>query len=180
MPKGVEYFQIRGVNQTIRNLHRINGACARPAVASGMKKGLAVIRKAIRNECEHPSVRATVVSRFVRGRKKNNKLYAKVGFGVGKRRPGRFNKSRGVGMSTYNIHWYALGMTKTQNRLQYTTGRYTGRMWTNKSRPEPVQIGYRKSRRRAVKTMRDQMQRVFIQKMKKRIKVRGFRAGLGI
>ena len=130
MPKGAETFQIKGVNETIANLHRINGACARPAVSAGMRKGLAVIRKAIKKQCKHPSVAATVASRFTRGRKRNTHIYAKVGLGVGKRRPGRFNRSGGEGMSNFNIHWYGIGMTKTMNRLQYTTGRYTGRMWT--------------------------------------------------
>jgi len=180
MKKGIESFQITGINETIANLHKINGSCARPAVASGIRAALATIRKAIKTECEHPSVAATVRSRFKRGRKSNHRLYAKVGFGVGPRRPPRFNKSGGVGMSNYNIHWYAVGMTKTQNRVQYTTGRHTGKMWTNKVRPEPVKKGYAKSRGLAVKTARNKMQAVFIKKMRERIKVKGFRKGLGI
>lgn len=169
MPKGAEYFNIRGVDETIKNMHRINGACARPAVAQGMRKGLAVIRKAIKRECDHPSVAATVASRFTRGKKKNTRIYAKVGLGVGKRRPGRFNKSGGAGMSNRNIHWYGIGMTKTMNRVQYTTGRRTGRMWTNKARPEPVKRGYASSRGAAISVIKSHMSKVFIKKTKERI-----------
>ena len=181
MAKGPEQFAtITGVNETIRNLHKINASVARPAVASGMRKGMAVVRKAIKKRCDHPSVAATVSSRFRRGRKRNTHIYAKVGFGVGKRRPGRFNKSGGVGMSSYNVHWYGIGMTKTQTRVQYTTGRKTGRMWTNKQRPEPVMEGWLVSKGRAKKIMIDQMQRHFIKGMKKKIKVKGFRKAFGI
>ena len=183
MAKGPEQFAtITGVNETIRNLHKINASVARPAVASGMRKGMAVVRKAIKKRCDHPSVAATVSSRFRRGRKRNTHIYAKVGFGVGKRRPGRFNKSGtrnkyGYGMSNYNIHWYAVG---TGERWQKTTGRYTGRMWKNKTRPEPVKAGWATSKGVAKKVMIKQMQRHFIKGMKKKIKVKGFRKAFGV
>jgi len=184
MAKGPEQFaNMTGVNETIRNLHKINASVARPAVASGMRKGLAVVRKAIKKECEHPSVAATVSSRFTRGRKRNTHIYAKVGLGVGKRRPGRFNKSGtrnkyGLGMSNYNIHWYAIG---TGERVQKTTGRYTGRMWGKRGTiPQPLRLGWLKSRGKAKKVMIDQMQRHFIKGMKKKIKVKGFRKAFSI
>jgi len=186
MVKGAEFFgNVTGVNETIRTLHMINSSVARPAVASGMRKGLAVVRKAIKKRCDHPSVAATVSSRFRRGRKRNTHIYAKVGFGVGKRQYGRFNKSGtknkyGLGMSKYNIHWYAIGMTKTGMRVQTTTGRKTGVMWTNKTRPEPVKEGWAASKGVAKNAMINQMQKHFIKGMKKKIKVKGFRKAFGI
>jgi hypothetical protein len=184
MVKGAEFFgNVTGVNETIANLHKINPSCARPAVASGMRKGMAVVRKAIKKECEHPSVSHTVASRFTRGRKRNTHIYAKVGLGVGERRQGKFQKSGtknkyGYGMSTYNIHWYALG---TGPRYKKTNGQYTGMMWGKRGMiPQPVRLGWLKSKGKAKKVMIDQMQRKFIENIKKKIKTKGFRKTLGV
>ena len=80
-------------------------------------------------------------------------------------------------MSNYNIHWYAIG---TGERVQKTTGRYTGKMWTNKTRPEPVKAGWATSRGIAKKVMINQMQKHFIKGMKQKVKVKGFRSAFGI
>ena len=86
-------FSIGGVNRTIRNLNRINQVAATPAVASGMKAGLRVIRKAIRKRIKKGvegtnlySVRKTIDFRFAKSKKRNPpEIWAKVGASVGKR-----------------------------------------------------------------------------------------------
>jgi hypothetical protein len=81
-------------------------------------------------------------------------------------------------MSTYNIHWYALG---TGPRYKKTNGQYTGMMWGKRGMiPQPVRLGWLKSKGKAKKVMIDQMQRKFIENIKKKIKTKGFRKTLGV
>jgi len=185
--KGAETFNIgktglfgtvSGVNKTIENLHKINKMAARPAVASGMRAGLKVIAKAIRLEIKSPSVKITVAHRFKRGKGQDHRIFAKVGLGVGRKgnvHNPRYGRTRGIHMSKQNVHWYGIG---TKDRIQYTTGRRTGKMWGKTTRPEPVKAGFAKSSGVAVRTAIDMMQKTFIKKMNQRIKVKGIRAGL--
>jgi hypothetical protein len=167
-------FQILGVNTTIKILYRINSVAARPAVAKGMAKGLAVIRKGIRRKITTGvegtnlnNVRATIGTRFVRSKKKNL-IWAKVGASVGKPRPDvSSGGTRGKHISkNRNAHWYFVG----------TPNRAGSQMWTRNQKPQPVREGYRASRGIAVGVMNMTMIKVFTKNMKKRIRRKGWRS----
>ena len=174
MPRNtMDQFSITGVDQVIRNLTRINSAVAKPAVASGMKKGLRVIQKGIRNQIKKGvygtnlySVRRTIGTRFVRS-KKRHEIWAKVGASVGAKKLDAYKgQTHGKHISkSRNAHWYFIG----------TPNRAGTQMWTRNPKPYPVQKGFQASKGRAWAVAEAEMKKVFVKKLRQRIKRKGFK-----
>ena len=147
---------ITGHKELDRKLAKLGGPVARKVCASGVRAGLGVVRKAIREEVPVASVRKVVASRFKR-RTKKSALVAKVGAGVGKHKTKQVAKrSRpGVGIGKQNAHWYFLGTSTRATRR----GANRGRMPQN----DAVRRGFSKSRALAVvamlRKMREQIER---------------------
>ena len=174
MTKGTESFgvfgEVYGVDQVIKNLHLVDAKCARPAVASGLRKALGVYRKAIRKGIKDPSVRATVSTMFRRGRRTNPEIYAKVGGGVGKKgktkaQAERYGRTRGMHISKYNAQWWFLGTKERAGR---------GRMWGKTTKPEPVRQALSASSMAARAAIK-QMEKFFFKKVKSVFKVIEYR-----
>lgn len=108
MVRAVE-FEIHGDKDIQRRLKRLEKKGSNKAIRAGIGRMLTVVAKFIRNEVppRYRSVKRTV------GKKHKIKdgevVVAKVGFGVGKRSKPSASKSRGQGISKYNIHWFVLG-----------------------------------------------------------------------
>jgi hypothetical protein len=125
----------------------------RKATNAGLKVLTDQIRAEIKAESISPQLRRallkTVGRRFKR-RSGRDEMNAKAGLGVGKKpkpvvRSGK-NKG-GVGLSTRNIHWFALG---TKSRFTKSSRRYSGRI---KAVPAVSRAGT-KAAPKATQTMR--------------------------
>lgn len=133
---------ITGEKALDRKLSELKRRTANKAMSAGVRKGLGVIRSAIRQEIDNPRVRKVIASRFKKN-KRTGIREAKVGAGVGKHNAGKGGRGRpGVGISKQNAHWYFLGTTARVT----TNGAYRGQMPKNNAVP----AGYAKSNRKAV------------------------------
>ena len=115
-------FQIEGVKELVAMMEKMEPKAARPALASGLRKGMAVLRKAIRSRLHHVSTRGSIKARFKKYRKWG--IDAKVGGGVGPEgQKAKASSTRGVGISQRNIHWYLLGTGPRATHALVSTGR---------------------------------------------------------
>ncbi len=164
----IDQYSIEGVQRTVELLSDINLKAARPAIAKGMRKGLVVIRAAMRSNVSHTSVRNSIRHRFKR-RVSKDILEAKVGANVGPPRPpiGSKNRKRSntsggfspVGIGVGNGHWYALGTKQRQTK----TGANRGVMPPNRY----VKRGYAQAIGPATVVMLTTMTRDFAERVKK-------------
>ena len=133
---------VAGLKEFERTLDRLRKTGSKRAVSGGINAALTVTARAIRAEIGNVEVppgtgmgsselkreaRKLVRKRFVRGGTnrmgKATTPVAKAGFGVGKKKKNQKakggGKSRGVGLSTSNIHWFVLG---TEERYHKKSG----------------------------------------------------------
>lgn len=139
--------QIIGARELDRKLQYLSTGGSKKAVSAAINAGLTVVTKAIRAEIGNTPVtvrgkdsatvkreaRKSIGKSFVRGGTdrmgKTTARVAKAGFAVAKKhktlKQKGGGKTRGVGLSARDIHWFVLG---TKERHQYSTGRKTGKI----------------------------------------------------
>jgi len=142
--KGRSGAVLIGEKELDRKLKRLGRQGSRRAVRAGINAGLSHVARALRAAIDATPIdttdekgikraaKKTVGKRFgkAKGGPRRGQVEAKVGLGVGKRggkRTERLSsgKTRGVGISAINIHWFVLG---TDDRYHKSTGHPTGRI----------------------------------------------------
>jgi len=130
---------VTGDKQIQRKLARFEKRTAKKALTAGVKAGQTKVRKAMRAAINASDAsadlkreaRKSIGSRFTRGGvARTGKVTArvsKVGFSVAKKhkklkKTGE-GRSRGVGVSAANIHWFVLGTNERQHDSGHPTGR---------------------------------------------------------
>lgn len=141
---------VKGDKEIIRKLRKLGGdkllrKVGRKAVNKGMTPMSRAIRRAIPPSLK--SVKKTV-GKKIKKDKKTGVTVAKVGLGVGKRKPiARTAGKPGVGISKQNVHWWTLGTGERRKK----SGASTGSMPKG---PPVVRIAFQQSKNESDSVMR--------------------------
>lgn len=169
---------VTGITEINRKLQSLQSRITEPYLRKATTKGMRVIVNGIKSEVPanlKDAKRAIGMSIKKEG---DSKISAKAGAGVGKptKAQNKAAKERaagntlkhigkgGVGISARNIHWFVLGTT---DRLQITTGRFTGKM--PPQMPNVVKAGTAKSLGQAADAIQKEIWGAVVKHVQKRI-----------
>ncbi|MFZ5829819.1 MAG: hypothetical protein ACOY3P_07015 [Planctomycetota bacterium] len=121
---------IQGLNALLTTLNTVKDRGVRKAARAGVRAGMRPLVSAMRSAVNASpastalkrAARKTIGSRLLRSKAAGES--AKAGFSVGKRGKAPKGKSRGVGISKSNVHWFVFG---TAERVQ-SGGHWTGQV----------------------------------------------------